>query len=725
MTNNSKIFASSILLILALFFHLRLFTPLSLYTSQDVGRGDLTHFNYPLKDFYAKKLKSFELPLWTDQIFTGFPILAESQVGTFYLPNLILFYFLPTPWAFNLSFVLSYFLAGLGVYFYCRYLKLDFFPSIFAAVAFAFSMVFTGRIIHLNVIQSASLIPWILYFSDKLVSQKSNKFEFLALTLILSQQVFAGFMQIVVYTLISILLLIVVKYFNKKIAFKSLVFLVGSIALAFLISAIQILPTLELRSLSFNPAQDNPREWLLWLRFKIHHLLLYLDPYLLGDPSQAQYRINRQEGLFWEQNGYLGVLPLIFAFFSFFQIKKQKEVMFNLIWILFWLIFSLGWMFFIYLIPPVSFFRIPQRSLIFVNLSLSFLSAFGGQFLLNYLSKKVQGFQKYQQSFSITLIILAFSNLYFVTSSYNGVLDVDRWLKKPETVKFLDGKLDSLGRIYSVGQVENWKRVYYQISQGFRSEKADKLLATRSMLDPNSNMVYEVPSADGYAAIIPRRAHFLQKEIKENATESRDEIKISTSSAKILTMQGVQYLISSKKVIAPGFIENFQYFDNLSQNTYLIYQNINYKGRIYPVSETKLVLNDEAFAKTVNDPKFLVNKTAMVEAPLFGNFSSEAKITDIKSTENSLDFKVKTPSQALIVLADSFYPGWKAEIDKKEVKILPVNINSRGIVVPSGTHQVNFSYQPMSLRNGAIVSLLSLIGLVLIMVFWRSLNFLV
>ena len=76
---------------------------------------------------------------------------------------------------------------------------------------------------------------------------------------------------------------------------------------------------------------------------------------------------------------------------------------------------------------------------------------------------------------------------------------------------------------------------------------------------------------------------------------------------------------------------------------------------------------------------------------------------------------------ALLVLTDNDYPGWKASVDGTDAPVHRVDYLLRGVSVPRGHHQVEFRYQPASWRAGWIVSLITLIGLgVLALLGWRD-----
>ena len=55
---------------------------------------------------------------------------------------------------------------------------------------------------------------------------------------------------------------------------------------------------------------------------------------------------------------------------------------------------------------------------------------------------------------------------------------------------------------------------------------------------------------------------------------------------------------------------------------------------------------------------------------------------------------------ALMVLADNYYTGWKATVDGRETPIIRTNHTLRGVVVPAGTHAVEFTFHPDDLYTG-------------------------
>lgn len=89
-----------------------------------------------------------------------------------------------------------------------------------------------------------------------------------------------------------------------------------------------------------------------------------------------------------------------------------------------------------------------------------------------------------------------------------------------------------------------------------------------------------------------------------------------------------------------------------------------------------------------------------------------ASAVDIGSYQNNeVKIAVDSPVPAMLVLTDHYYPGWTAYLNHKKVPIIRANAVMRAVYVPSGISEVEFRYEPDSLRKALIVTGLSLIGL--------------
>jgi hypothetical protein len=77
---------------------------------------------------------------------------------------------------------------------------------------------------------------------------------------------------------------------------------------------------------------------------------------------------------------------------------------------------------------------------------------------------------------------------------------------------------------------------------------------------------------------------------------------------------------------------------------------------------------------------------------------------------NEIEARVVALEERILVIADSFSEGWRAEIDETPVEIFPAWGLVRAVRVPEGSHVVRFEYRPSSVRRGAILSSLGLLA---------------
>jgi uncharacterized membrane protein YfhO len=58
----------------------------------------------------------------------------------------------------------------------------------------------------------------------------------------------------------------------------------------------------------------------------------------------------------------------------------------------------------------------------------------------------------------------------------------------------------------------------------------------------------------------------------------------------------------------------------------------------------------------------------------------------------------------MLVLSETYYPGWKAWIDDQPTQIYPTDIALRGIVVTAGQHRIRVEFQPVLLHIALAIS---------------------
>ncbi len=70
-----------------------------------------------------------------------------------------------------------------------------------------------------------------------------------------------------------------------------------------------------------------------------------------------------------------------------------------------------------------------------------------------------------------------------------------------------------------------------------------------------------------------------------------------------------------------------------------------------------------------------------------------------------LDVEVELPRPGILVVSETWYPGWRAWVDDAPAEILRADYLLRAVELDAGAHHVRFEYRPASLRIGAALSL--------------------
>jgi hypothetical protein len=110
----------------------------------------------------------------------------------------------------------------------------------------------------------------------------------------------------------------------------------------------------------------------------------------------------------------------------------------------------------------------------------------------------------------------------------------------------------------------------------------------------------------------------------------------------------------------------------------------------------------------------LVEKTTGVAFPKDKPPPGRVEVT--RHEPNSLEVATDSAAPSLLVVADNYYPGWRARVDGRKTRIVRVNYNQRGVALPAGKHRINFSYEPRSVLTGLLVSAITL----LVLLWWMN-----
>ena len=118
---------------------------------------DLTQ-NFPLRVLAGRQIRGGQLPLFDPYIWGGAPLLATWNAAAAY-PLTFLFAVLPGTAAWTLNMIVTWAVAGLGMFVFLRALRLASLPSLLGAVTFAFAGAMPAQVAHLGLVAGLSWVP--------------------------------------------------------------------------------------------------------------------------------------------------------------------------------------------------------------------------------------------------------------------------------------------------------------------------------------------------------------------------------------------------------------------------------------------------------------------------------------------------------------------------------------------------------------------------------------
>jgi hypothetical protein len=268
----------------------------------------------------------------------------------------------------------------LGGYLYARRTGASIAGAAVTSLVWQWSGFLVGQIGHTNIVQTAALLPWLLWAIDG-YGTTGKRSRGVLIALLVAAALFAGHQQAFAYVLLVAVPYAVVMWKTNQAARSfylwSLVFIAAGLALG----AVQILPTAELlrNSLRADATYDFFTSFSMPRRF----ILTFLAPYLMGGGDGTLFRAPYVGPSFYaEYNGYVGLLTIALGMVAF-TAKREAQTIFWFVVVFAGILLALGryaplgLYHLIYYVPGLNLFRVPARHLMEVQFALAVLAGRG------------------------------------------------------------------------------------------------------------------------------------------------------------------------------------------------------------------------------------------------------------------------------------------------------------------------------------------------------------
>jgi hypothetical protein len=172
---------------------------------------------------------------------------------------------------------------------------------------------------------------------------------------------------------------------------------------------------------------------------------------------------------------------------------------------------------------------------------------------------------------------------------------------------------------------------------------------------------------------------------------------------RLWDMLGAKYVLFRKSNLTPQFEQMFPFLQKqgegqLMQTPVTFYANPNAWPRYRLYSRVEVLENDQAFVPRFNDQSFdYRNVLVLAEKPEFDPAAldsnpPEGAVSLDRYADDELALTVETRRPALLYLAETYHPYWRATLDGAPAKIYRANLSMRAVYVSPGRHELKMSY---------------------------------
>jgi hypothetical protein len=357
-----------------------------------------------------------------------------------------------------------------------------------------------------------------------------------------------------------------------------------------------------------------------------------------------------------------------------------------------------------------SFLAVFQGYSLFVMLLLSV-----SLFLVLTVQKKIS-----RGSAKVLVIIIVLADLMFLGKPKDPLIASSLYTEPNEVITALKADVSHF-RIFSLS---------YITFGGFMhipgTPFSSVFTTLKSFMMPNLSLLFHIETVDEYAALLVTRYYALFNPVKEFFRLGEKEPSQDKYCKTLLNLLNVKYLISS-------FSLTDKDFKLVRGGKVKLYENRGVLPRAYAVPTVRVLKDDEEVLNVIKRVDFNPREALLItrgeyekvekdfhkeKGLLPNNFKGYVKI--LKYSPNQVEIETSGNDSGFLVLADNFYPGWDVYVNGREETVLRVNYNFRGVALPRGKNRVTFTFDPVSFRIGASLTLITLLTCMYFLLYSRK-----
>jgi hypothetical protein len=711
------------------------------FSARDVTRlgdiGDLVTQFYPYRTITARAVRRGSLPFWNPYMLSGTAFLANPLSALFYPPN-SLYYFLPTAAAWTLGFLLRALLPCIFTALFLRRIGGTTTGSIVAALLFTFSgflTVWQGQ----SMIDALIWLPLICYAIVRLHADLSRT-SMALLAIALAMLALAGHPETCVHVCLLAVTLTVFLAFQSSAPIRFIGCFMCAALLSLGLAAIQLSPSVEWFLNAYRGLESTWPPAPLWS--------------VLGLVSRDIVAVSNAQNSFGlllpNQAAYIGMMGFAAAPIALLSSSKRYAAFFAL-WGSVALSAAYGIGPTLHILQRMPFLKTLKhdRLVAIVIFSVAVLAGLGIS-AVEKLDIKDRKACVSAAILSLSGVLVATMMIYNVRRLTSAIPEVLRTPKSSEWFLLAAAAIIILRTL--TGPIARWFRIAVVILVGFDvctfaygfvpfararniyppNELLDRLAAQEttpfrmsqlgSCFPTNIQLMYGLYESGGYEIPLARI-----KKFAEGIAVKDDDAVVFTTRAVLevkdrrLDMLNTKYLLVSEwDSLYEEFRKHpdrFRFVDSYGDTD--VYENLRAFPAAYlvPAYGIEVISEDERQLERMKDPGFEA-RWQVVLPGLPKDFvppSSSLPVITTPSIQwtardmNSFEMDVNASGSSVLVVSQTYYPGWKAYVDDETVPIIRANYAFPSILVSSGPHHVRFSFEPWTFKLGLALTALTLV----------------
>jgi hypothetical protein len=689
---------------------------------------DLAFQVLPWFQFQAGEWHRWRWPLWDPNGWFGQPLFGQGQPGSAYPLNWLLFLVrLKNGWlrqgVLHWYFVLIHYLAALTAYALCRSLNRSRRASIVGGCVYALGG-YVGNTGWPQMLNGAVWTPLVFLFLLRAARGEKPWSSALLSGFFLGFGFLAGHHQMNLFVTLAVVGLWAWIWLREKIDWRIARLAAASLAIAFFASAFQTLPMLEYGRLAVRwvGTPHDPVDVSQKVPYSVHTLYALTPENLLGIfiPGAAD-----------GSNPYVGITAAALAFLGFALAWRNRQVRWLAAVSLGGLLFALGGNSLFHgvlyaLVPLVEKARTPGTGTLLLSIGLAPLCAFAID-LVPEAAASVWTKRMGWILAGIALVILGLAlvgylrklpeleNRILLTALAAGLA---AGLLAGWRMQILSPRLGSAMALalilFELANVTTFylpnrnvpEQNHYLHQMRDHSDLVEYIRSRRiaGRIEYSEDVVYNIGDWYGIEAVNEYVASVL-----ENVWS------MSPFSPRGHDFFGVRYYLG-KKPGSPGQVEVFQ-----GRSGIKVFENPTAFPRAWSLHDVRTVANIKQARETFTSETFDPWTTALLvsRSPVLESCDGEDERVEMPIHQpNYVHLKAQMLCRGIVILTDSWFPGWRASVDGVPAPILEVDGGVRGIVVERGAHQIDMKYRPWSVFLGGAMGLLA--ALMVAVVSWRE-----